>query len=460
MPSSKESAAALAEAEDLLKNCTPKAALNAAVNAVTLAADVADRTGEAAAWCMILRARVALMKYEEALKAGEAALVLYLESGDDAGKAHAFYYIAEAHLKEGQYVKAQKAGRLALETFKTLKLYEKQEWAGAIVVHALLGMEDKQGALKQAKQHVEDLNAAGEKKLAAVAMQTLVFALVACEDEGKAKIVAKEALLIFRADGDKKLEADMMLQIARLAADLGRLDESENLAAECSTFYKDLGDQMGQAATKELLGALADAKSVLARQAASVKEVPDLVRAMSETIASKDGPAFTIAMEALYANESVSQNDIDRALGPLIEKDPEGVQRFMEDNQPGGLEPDKQTFSPKPPKGNMDDVFFRPHQFGYANDRRYLYLSMRFGGMGYGPNLRQLKTAYTFTPGKWNLNSGATTQKTMENSAEWEGRSNFLSAGLLDCALQTSSCRFQHFDKAKPGQEFDPNDMQ
>merc|ERR1712050_303061 len=74
----------------------------------------------------------------------------------------------------------------------------------------------------------------------------------------------------------------------------------------------------------------------------------------------------------------------------MWDEDPKGFQEFIVDNHPedwnlvDGSEEENQWSKEK------IDSFRR----GYHIDRRFVYLQSRFGGMGYGPGFRQVKTAY------------------------------------------------------------------
>mmetsp|Transcript_97156 Transcript_97156/g.216754 ORF Transcript_97156/g.216754 Transcript_97156/m.216754 type:complete len:471 (-) Transcript_97156:62-1474(-) len=455
---SEHSATARAEAEALLRKDMPKAAINAALEAVSRAADVGDKVGEAASWILMLRARSALMKYEEALKAGEAALVLALEAGDDESKAQVLHYIGEAHITAGQYAKAMKGLTMAQGLFASLGKLSNQEATVELMVQALIGMGDSQNAVKVANDAVLRFHQIGQAMLEGKAKKIMVQALLADSDDGKAKLVAKEALVLFREAKDRNLEAGMLVELAQFNASLGKLDEAERMVMEASLIYKDLEDIMGIASTRDLLGAITDSRAALSHQAAGSEQVSVLMQRMKKAIEDFSADDFDKVMTEIYDNEHVTQEAMDQVIAPLIAKDPESVQKLLETlPSSAGIDhpeyqplSEKQSFSPIPPRLGHDDVFFRPAKKGYPIDRRLMYLYSRWSGMGYGPNFRHGKTFYTKRPGKWDTSAGCQTQKCPPNNDTWEGVSGYLSAGILDCALMVTGTRFQNMEKAEP----------
>merc|ERR1712151_115342 len=215
------------------------------------------------------------------------------------------------------------------------------------------------------------------------------------------------------------------------------------------TLYRAANDVMGETHAKEVFGAIADAKATLKAEEESMGEVSSLMGKMKAAIEDRSIQDLEDVMKDIYANEYVTQEHIDRIVDPLIEKDPEGVQSLLN----AGLavpNPAKQSFSPVPPKGSPDEVFFRPYKIGWQIDRRQMYLGSRWSGMGYGPNLRQGKTFYCHKQGHWSKRHGQQTGKTLPNCADWEHRSQYLSAGILDCALMATGAMQSRPDKALP----------
>merc|ERR1711933_75598 len=109
------------------------------------------------------------------------------------------------------------------------------------------------------------------------------------------------------------------------------------------------------------------------------------LQALKEAIDARNGDELKVALEALYADETCTQEDVEQILEPLIKKDPEGVFEFLEENVE---EPEEEE--PKDNRKGGERVFNQWKHF----DRRFMYFMFRVGMMGYGPGFRLLKTVF------------------------------------------------------------------
>lgn len=423
----------LAEAQDANGNF--KAALAAASKSMQAATAAGDKQGEATAWDALMCARSGLGKYDEALKAAEAALVTYLDLNDPDGKAVTLFHLAKAHNKSGQYQKAMKAGGMAMEHFRQHGSTALEQAALAQIVQGLIGMDAKAEALRQAKQGQAQLQKAGDKKNAALVTKSIIAAQAADGKFKEAVIAAKDALAIFRELGDKDHEGEMLVELAKLYARLGQLEQSKDAAEEALPIFKDAGNSQGEVAALEILGAAEHAKAELQAEQEAQDEKKKLLDAVKTALVNREAEDFKEALTAVYKSEYITEEDITSALMPVFERDPAGATEFWEENHPEEFElPAKYT--------DMQD-YAAEASFQSANvfDRRGLYLGFRYGGMGYGPGFRLLKTAHRKgPPGYWAHGHSTLTLK--DDHADWEEYAGW-HAGILDCALQTGATRAQ-----------------
>jgi len=413
----------------------PKAALAAASKAMQSATAAGDKQGEANAWVALMRARAGLSKFAEAAKAAEGALVTCLDIGDLDGKAVALYRLAQVHNKSKQYTKAMKSGGMAMEHFRQHGSTMLEQACLAEIVSGLIGMEAKAEALRQARQGQAQLQKAGDRRMAALATASIIRAYFADSKYKEAVIAAKDALAIFRELGDREHEGTMLVELASVYAQLGQLDLSKDAAAEALPLFKDAGNTAGEVRALELMGAVEDAKVALQQEKEWQEDKRKLLEAVKTALVNREAADFKEALTAVYKNGYIEAEDLEVTLTPVFERDPAGATEFWEENHPEEFPLPKQFLDAEDFGAETSFKFLKTF------DRRQLYLGMRFGGMGYGPAFRLLKTAHRKGPqGYWAHGHSTLTLK--DDHADWEEKAGW-HAGILDCALQTGSVRAQ-----------------
>merc|ERR1711879_221350 len=214
-----------------------------------------------------------------------------------------------------------------------------------------------------------------------------------------------------------------LMELATLNANAGKLDEALEAASQALPLYKALDDVMGQAAANDMIGGVEDAKVVMEKEEEQRKEVPSLMAQLKRSLDNLNSEDFKQAWAQFSVHPSVTDEDVEKVFGPAMERDREGTTAFLEENEPEG----EGSFR-KFPATNPD----MPKKFSKMLDRRLMYLIMRYGGMGYGPNLRQCRTVWSANPGKRKSAQGLATLKLKESHEDWEEFAGW-HAGILDC---------------------------
>ncbi|CAE8611375.1 unnamed protein product [Polarella glacialis] len=427
---------------------SPKAALNAALQSVDLLSQPNNNSNnnnnnsdnnnnsnsvgeEAAAWCGVMQARLALGSYEEALGAAEAALVLYLDCGDEFGKSKTLLRIAEAHLAHSQAEKARKSAELAMHSFEE---QGNQSWAAAaleVLVQALLALGLKREALRLAQRGLAQHLASGARRAIPRARSSVVRAFLALWQKKEALAEAEQALAAARASRSRRLEALMLQEVAELQLLLGSVEAAKEAADQALVLFKRLGDLVGQATAIQILGTAEDLRGVLEQHAAKDEEASQLIAQLGAAMGRRDGREFKKVLQACYEHEQVYTDDVERGIGPEIQKDPEGAYSFFLENQPENWKVEPQAAK-------------TAHQL----DRTLMYYLYRLGQMHYGPGFRLLRTAYRLGDETLGYDApGCGTLRLLEDCPDWEETVGF-HPGLLDCALQVNGLRYYQKDAA------------
>jgi len=261
-------------------------------------------------------------------------------------------------------------------------------------------------------------------------MQSLVHVHAARGDETMALSVAREAVAVFRELGNKSLEASMLTEVAKLHSMGGQLEEARRVADEAALLYRDTGDFVGQAGAMRIMGAVEDAKVTQAKRFEEEAESQALLTKLRDAVVERDAVVFKATLQEIYDNPYVNLDMAQELLQPLVDKDPDGVGKFYEENQPK-----------KPIDVNWEGTDDGPDYAGTQLERQTTYFWMRVGMMGYGPGFRLLRTLFR----KGQLKKGANCQGLgvlyiKDDFDDWEERSGF-HPGILDCALQSQSAR-------------------
>jgi len=157
-------------------------------------------------------------------------------------------------------------------------------------------------------------------------------------------------------------------------------------------------------------------------------------------------------MEEIFENGTIAQEDMDRAVAPEIEDDPEVVPRLLTNASAYRRDPTKQSYSPMPPKGHWDEAFQRPQEYGVFEDRRKYYLEVRYGGILYGPTFRQCRSYLTKRPGNLQTAGGVCTGKLNPTHFDWEPKT-FYHPSIIDGAINITGLPFKNAHRARPGDE-------
>jgi tetratricopeptide (TPR) repeat protein len=419
-----------------------KSVLAVAMEAVEHAVKTGDEKSQGAAWVIVMKARVKMGQYENAMKAGEGAMVIFLRLKSPAGKVSTFTSIAAAHLANFQYKKALKAASLAIETSRELKAAQWEATALDLAVDALIKSESFDEAVRQGKQGLVYIGKYKKKRITAKATTTVIRAYVARGSWREAMPVAKQALETFREIGDRQEEANMLLEIAKLNSSMGELDAAATAAEQSIPIFKLVGDEVGVKAATEMFGAQEDAKAVKEQEGERKAALKDKLKAFEKALDARNSADLKAALEALYADDSCTTEDVEKIMEPIIAGDPDGVYEFMKENVEE-LDEDK-PLTGHGPQHKGERVFDKWKKF----DRRFLYYMFRVNMMGYGPGFRLLKTVYRMgdhdpDPRKYPWGIATLTYK--DDMDDWEVTTGY-HPGLLDCALQTGSSRNPEFD--------------
>mmetsp|Transcript_67147 Transcript_67147/g.151780 ORF Transcript_67147/g.151780 Transcript_67147/m.151780 type:complete len:553 (-) Transcript_67147:167-1825(-) len=423
----------LTQVEAYLLKKSNMAALNAATKALELATSAGDKLHEAMAWEALMQARMGLCKVDDGLKAAEAALVTYLGISDETGKACTLYSLGKAHIGNRQFQKAMKAGGMALEYFRKTGSTKCEQASLEIIVQGLIGMDAKAEALRQARQGAQQLQKSGDRLSAGLALMTVAKAYSAEGKQHEAVSVAKDAKGIFSELGDKKQEGYATCEISQLYTKVGQPDQGKESAEMAVKLLRGVQDVEGEAYALEMLGGAEDAKAIMEQEMEVQKDVKEMVKKLRDALETRDGPAFKAALDKAYSSEMVEMDQVESALLPLIEKDPQGAREFWEANHPENWPVPKEELTGD---YDIDTKFAKAKSY----DRRAMYIIFRYGMMGYGPSFRCLRQSYK--KGQGFHAHGQSTLMLKDDHEDWEEYTAW-HAGLLDCALQTGGARAQ-----------------
>lgn len=412
-----------------------KLALSKALQAVDFYTKAGNKAGEAEAWLEVMKVRLTLGKYQDAMKSAEAALVIFINLDDSIGKAKMLCSAADAHFANEQPQKALKAAGMALDLFRKQNLRMRETTALDLQVQALIGIGSKDEALRAAKTGVALLQKSGDRMATALGMMAIVHAYSGKGENRSALDAARDALAILRELGNKKLMATMMIEVAKLHAAVGEGEKASELAEEAVRLCRECGDWMGLAAATEVIGAVEDSAATLALQEEQNEEKKILLNKLASAFEMRNAPEFKDVLDRIYSSNNISIEEFQDAIAPVMEKDPEGAQVWAESNHPDSypLEQESEERDVDMLGKNLDSKVAT--QF----DRRFCYFAFRWGGMGYGPGFRLLKTAFRKGPQGWTAH-GHGTLTIKDDHDDWEEYTGY-HPGIYDCALQAGAPR-------------------
>merc|ERR1719221_2022064 len=131
-----------------------------------------------------------------------------------------------------------------------------------------------------------------------------------------------------------KQEGYALCEISRLYMKIGQLEQAMDNANSAIQLFNGLRDAEGGAYALEMLGTAEDAKTVMEQRAEVQEEAKGMVKNLKSALEARDGPAFKEALDKVYASEIVEMELVENAVLPLIERDPDGIRQFWEENHP------------------------------------------------------------------------------------------------------------------------------
>jgi len=408
----------------LLTQSKIRDAVKMADEGIKLLQGMGDKKGEAAAWYIKMNVCFASQRFAEATKAGKAAETLFKELGDIDGEALSLKMRAQAAMAKGKYPDAIDIASTALTLFRSQGDAENELSALDIIVQSNIAMNKAKEAVNSINSALVSFRASGNKSAEGSALMWLVNTYVNMESLKDALRSAKEAQLAFKAAADQKKVADSTMEVAKISGLLGRLSEAELLAGQAVKLYQEIGDAMGAQSGTELLSEVRQGKEeATAKKKVKEKEL-DILDDLAKALDKKDGPKFQQIWIDLKSTQYLEQQDFDDVIGPIMKKDPEGCQEFLEEFGEQAKGP-----APAPIQDKTDGTRIK------AKSPLDMYYMITWGGMNYGPHFRLVRSVYRKGPlgDPWSLALASLRNKS--GDVDWSMKMNY-HPGIKDCALQ------------------------
>jgi len=289
-------------------------------------------------------------------------------------------------------------------------------------------------------------------------LDTILHAYNAALQAPKAMEVVKEELSLSRASGDKASELRMLRALTDIYSLMGRTGDALSVAEEAATVSKELKDEeavelLAVAELQRGSGRLANAQQAAESAVAVARNVGDRAseeqakRLLSEmqvekgkpeaapnrmealealgllagAVEDKNGEAFKSAMERLNAVSGFTEEDVSKALAPVLERDRDGAARFL---RMVGFEATDTLGGTK-----MAELF-----------KKNLYLNFRVGGLSYGPRFRLCHPNQIAKPSATGFEACAALQ-VWDEQEDW-GKVLCFHPGLLDSMQHTETAAY------------------
>ncbi|MER5549824.1 tetratricopeptide repeat protein [Streptomyces sp. NPDC002589] len=266
--------------------------------AVTAAATVGDRRGEADALCDLGRARHATGDYQAAAELYERALAIHQELGDRHGEANDLHELGRIRLLTGEIREAAWLHEQALEAFRTLGDRLGEARALCDLGRARHSSGDSPAAVELTSQVLTLYRTMGDRRGEAAALHDLAYILDEMGDRNSAGEFYQEALTIYedlnsvqgvanslrglgrvrhaagdhrgaaelhqrsldacREAGSRHGEADSLLGLGRARDALGDSRDALALYQQALALYQEIGSRLGETSALLDLGALTE----------------------------------------------------------------------------------------------------------------------------------------------------------------------------------------------------------
>jgi tetratricopeptide (TPR) repeat protein len=416
---------AIAKAHLVLKQ--EKQAMMDAQKALTLFNEIGDDSGEGAAWELLSDIRFWMSASDSGKTAACAAMSLYMEAGDVAGEARVLLALAD---QAGRYMEAglnmpTSAGETLSSAAKALAQFQKsgshklEVIALDLVVKAQCALGQIVEATQAAKQSIATLHRLGKKKYEALAMLSLAHAHAADGWLSEALEVAQSALVASQSIKDTIAQACALLCLAKLKFSDSQLESALEDATNAVKVLQGTEDSTVYGAT-ELLSKIKSAieknpglQEELERKKQLQHELElETLNEVVEALQLRKVNDFQEKYSKLDECMSLSADEINAALAPVVQADYENTQKWISE----ALKTKSQT-----------------HTY---NHREYCYALTRYGGMHYGPGFR-LITTFGCTPkdNPYFTMYAAMQCHNMVREAEWELHMCY-HPPMYDCGLQ------------------------
>jgi len=292
-------------------------------------------------------------------------------------------------------------------------------------VQALVALGRIDDALRQAADGVASLQKAGERKLAAVAMKSVMHAHIANGDGQNALTVGKQAADTFLQLNDQGAHAGMLLELARFYFAVGDYFTAKETAEKAIPYFKELSDTAGHAAAMEIFGAAEDAEEQENEKPHSEVDREALMQKVAEALQMGRGDELRQLCEECY-EKGIGSRALKAYLKPLVfDVNPEQsteLMNFWIDHQPPYLE-----FG----DGLMAEATY------FQREDVYFYFRSA-GSMGYGPGFRLMRNCWRTGKASENPDVRSISVLSLKDDHDlWEEKVTMGHPGIIDCSLQT-----------------------
>lgn len=326
----------------------------------------------------------------EALKDAYEALAIFQELKLRDLEATILNHIASARLVLGYAQSAVVAAKDALAIFRELDLRSGKCFALETMIKAYTSSLQAPLAVAIAKEELALARSAGDRKsqLAMLRALTDIYGLMgrtqaAIEVASEAANVSKEL---------KEEEAVELLAVAELQLSIGRKTTAQQAVEKALRAAQSTGDHASEKLAKRLLSELlVDAGK--SNEAPNRSEAVELLTELANAVDGRDAEAFQTAWARLNELSAFNEEDVQQALGPVLEKDLSGSAKFLR------------------------SVGFNSVSTGTGTNitehsKEALYLNFRVTGLNYGPHFRNCRPNRIVKPGSNTLEACSVLQLT------------------------------------------------
>lgn len=396
-------------------------AINAANEMLALASQTGDKKTQATAFLAALNAYL-VGESREALEFGRRALQLFRELGDGEQEATTLMVLASAHLILSSPAEAASTASEAMNMLKDMESKKMFALSFQTLIQALVNSQQPKEAVKRGEEEMAKCQRAKDKKLESLITPSIITAHIANGASDVAARKARTSLRIYQDLGDVRGEANMLKTLAELQFQAKQYGEAESSVKSALSMFRDIRDSKGEEACLLVLDHVCVAKGE-PDEAPHRAEALSLLREMARALEERNGPEFQDLTKRFNEIGGVTQQEMDEAMTPVVQKDQEGARSFI--RKCTGNDPmASQDSGGAQQRGTLIKTV----------EHKQFYAGFRYGGLGYGPKFRCVK-APVARPGK---GEAFAVMRVSSESESWE-QELLMHPGILDGNLQTGA---------------------